>query len=108
MLDAGDIIQTLAGWTVIGYGKSQLPLIRFLFEGTRNLRQKSTEIRRGLQAMDEAISELSLKCSLMDASRALYLLSAPVNGLTTAFKHLYTSLERRCIILPMAPISTKN
>jgi cell division GTPase FtsZ len=77
MLDAGDIIQTLAGWTVIGYGKSQVPLIRFPFTGTRNFRKKSTEIHRGLQAMDEAISELSLKCSPMDASRALYLLSAP-------------------------------
>lgn len=29
--------------------------------------------------MDEAVSELSLKCSPMDASRALYLLSAPAN-----------------------------
>ena len=77
ILDAGDIIQTLAGWTVIGYGKSQLPLIRFPFEVTRNFRKKSTEIHRGLQAMDEAISELSLKCSPMDTSRALYLLSAP-------------------------------
>ncbi len=27
--------------------------------------------------MDEAVSELSLKCSPMDAGRALYLLSAP-------------------------------
>jgi len=77
MLDAGDIIQTLVGWTVIGYGKSQLPLIRIPFERTRNFRKKSTEIHRGIQAMDEAVSELSLKCSPMDASRALYLLSAP-------------------------------
>ncbi|MCK5434060.1 MAG: cell division protein FtsZ, partial [Dehalococcoidales bacterium] len=78
-LDAGDIIQTLVGWTVIGYGKSQLPLIRIPFSGSRNFRKKSTEIHRGIQAMDEAISELSLKCSPMDASRALYLLSAPAN-----------------------------
>jgi cell division GTPase FtsZ len=77
MLDAGDIIQTLVGWTVIGYGKSQLPLIRIPFAGTRDFRKKSVEIHRGLQAMDEAVSELSLKCSPMDASRALYLLSAP-------------------------------
>ena len=79
VLDAGDIIQTLVGWTVIGYGKSQLPLIRMPFERKRNFRQKSTEIHRGIQAMDEAVSELSLKCSPMDAGRALYLLSAPAS-----------------------------
>jgi len=77
MLDAGDIMQTVVGWTVIGYGKSQVPLIRIPFVGTRNFRKKSTETHRGLQAMDEAVSELSLKCSPMDAGRALYLLSAP-------------------------------
>jgi len=77
MLDAGDIIQTLVGWTVMGYGKSQLPLIRLPFERSRDFRKKSTETHKGIQAMDEAISELSLKCNPMDASRALYLLSAP-------------------------------
>jgi len=77
MLDAGDIIQTLVGWTVIGYGQSNLPLIRLPFERTRNFRKKSTEIHKGIQAMDEAVSELSLKCDPMDAGRALYLLSAP-------------------------------
>lgn len=77
MLDAGDIIQTLVGWTVIGYGKSSLPLIRLPFERTRNFRAKSTETHKGIQAMDEAISELSMNCSPKDAARALYLLSAP-------------------------------
>jgi len=77
MLDAGDIIQTLTGWTVIGYGKSPLPLIRSPFEQRRNFRKKSTETHKGIQAMDEAISELSLKCNPKDANRALYLLAAP-------------------------------
>jgi len=77
VLDAGDIIQTLVGWTVIGYGKSHLPLIRLPFERTRNFRKKSTETHKGIQAMDEALSELSLKCNPADAGRALYLLSAP-------------------------------
>ena len=77
MLDAGDIIQTLVGWTVIGYGKSSLPLLRMPFERTRNFRKKSTETHKGIQAMDEALSELSLRCNPADASRALYLLAAP-------------------------------
>jgi len=77
MLDAGDIMQTVVGWTVIGYGRSQVPLVRLPFATTHNFRKKSTETHRGMQAMDEAVSELSLKCNPMDASRALYLLSAP-------------------------------
>ena len=28
LLDAGDIIQTIGGWTVLGYGKSELSAIR--------------------------------------------------------------------------------
>jgi len=77
MIDAGDIIQSLVGWTVIGYGKSQLPLFRFFSFG-RNFRKKSTETHRGIQAMDEALSELSVKCNPAESGRALYLVSAPV------------------------------
>ncbi len=77
LLDAGDIIQTLAGWTVLGYGKSQLAVIRLPTERTRNFRKKSTETHRGIQAMDQAISNLSLKCNPADSGSALYLLSAP-------------------------------
>ncbi len=77
MLDAGDIIQTLVGWTVIGYGESPLPLLRIPFARTRDFRKKSTETHKGIQAMDKALSELSLRCNPADAGRALYLLSAP-------------------------------
>jgi len=77
LLDAGDIMQTLAGWTIIGCGKSQLPLFNFPFEWTRSFTRKSTETHKGIQAMDAAISELSLACDPKDSSRALYLLSAP-------------------------------
>ena len=75
-LDAGDILQTVSGWTVIGYGKASLPLFG-PFRQTRNFRDKSTETHKGIQAMDEALSELSLTCNPQDANRALYLLSAP-------------------------------
>jgi len=78
VLDAGDIIQTLAGWTVIGYGKSELPLLRFPRSRGQDFRKKGTETLKGIQCMDEAISELSLRCNPRDAKKALYLISAPV------------------------------
>jgi cell division GTPase FtsZ len=77
LLDAGDIIQTLSGWTVLGYGKSQLSTIRLPAQKTRNFRKKSTETHKGIQAMDQAISNLSLGCNPNDSGSALYLLSAP-------------------------------
>ncbi len=76
-LDAGDIIQTLVGWTAIGYGKSQVPMFNLPFLRKSDFRSKSIEIYKGIQAMDEAMSELSMGCNPTDASRALYLLSAP-------------------------------
>jgi len=68
MLDAGDIKQTLSGWTAIGYGKSLLPMIAMPWQEAKN---------KGMYAMDEAISELSVRCNTKDAARALYLVSAP-------------------------------
>jgi cell division GTPase FtsZ len=76
ILDAGDIIETVSGWTAIGYGKSTLPLIR-LFGEKSNFRSKSTETHKGIQAMDEAVAELSIPCNTKDSGRALYLVSAP-------------------------------
>ena len=76
VLDAGDIIQTLVGWTVIGYGKSEVPLFR-LPRSRSDFRKKGGETLKGIQTMDEAISELSLKCNPIDSKRALYLISAP-------------------------------
>jgi len=82
LLDAGDIIQTLGGWTVLGYGKSQLPRLRLPFEWKRNYRRISTETHKGLQAMEEAISNLTLECNPVDSSSLLYLLSAPKKEMT--------------------------
>jgi len=77
VVDAGDIRQTLTGWTVIGHGTAEVSSIRLPFYQTRNFRKKSSETHKGIQAMDEALSELSLRCNPMDAGRAMYLLAAP-------------------------------
>jgi hypothetical protein len=77
VLDAGDIIQSISGWTVIGYGSTALPSFRLPFRSSNNYLDKSSELNRGIEAMDEAISQLSLKCRPEDASRAVYLVSAP-------------------------------
>ena len=75
IVDAGDLIQSLVGWTVIGHGAIKLPAWSPF--SSRNFAKKSTETHRGIQAMDEALSELSLKCNAADAGRAIYLVSAP-------------------------------
>jgi cell division GTPase FtsZ len=77
LLDAGDIIQTVVGWTVVGYGKTMAPLFKLPIELKSDFRKKGSEIQKGIQAMDEAISELSLKCNPADCRRALYLVSGP-------------------------------
>ena len=73
-LDAGDIIQTLSGWTVIGSGSAKLGGIKM---GSKDFRHKSSETHKGIQAMDAAIADLSAKCRPLDAGRAMYLISAP-------------------------------
>jgi len=94
MLDAGDIIQTLVGWTIIGHGKTRLPLIRFPLDGKRDFAKKATETQKGVQAMNQAISELSLKCNPTDAKRALYLLSgSPKEMNMNLIKELAASLK---------------
>ncbi|MFC1933000.1 tubulin/FtsZ family protein [Chloroflexota bacterium] len=81
LLDAGDIMQTLVGWTVLGYGTTQLPLFRLPGKWGRDFKKKGDEVQNGLQAMDAAMSELSLNCNPADARRALYLISAPTKDI---------------------------
>ena len=76
-IDAGEIMQILSGWTAIGCGRSPLPLIKFPFGGAHNFRKVSLQPNRGMEAMDEALAELSVRCTVRNAGRALYLLSAP-------------------------------
>jgi cell division GTPase FtsZ len=75
IVDAGDIIQSLAGWTVIGHGSIKLP--GWSLFSSKDFIKKGYETNRGIQAMDEALSELSLKCNPTDSGRAIYLVSAP-------------------------------
>jgi len=94
MLDAGDIIQTVAGWTAIGYGKSPIPFTKQFFSRKSNFRDKAGESQKGIQAMDEAISGLSLKCNPLDSKRALYLVSAPAKEMNVdLIKELGTYLK---------------
>ena len=76
-LDAGDIIQTLAGWTVLGQGSSRLPRRLPLCGPKRDFRDKMNETSKAAHSMDEAIGELSLTCEPKDAGRALFLVTGP-------------------------------
>lgn len=82
VLDGGDILQTMVGWTAIGYGHSAAPRVELPFVGNNNFLKKSIETHRGIQAMEQALSELSISCDTADAGRALYLLSAPANEMS--------------------------
>jgi len=98
VVDAGDIIQTLSGWTVIGYGSASTSRLRFPFSNKSDFRGRSTENQKGTMAMDAALGELSLKCSPPDARKALYLLTAPrqemgmdlINELSASLKSMAT------------------
>lgn len=77
VLDAGDIVHTLFGWTAIGVGRAQLSSPVFLWRKAKDFEEKSSETRKAVQAMNEALMRLSVDCKPEDAGRALYLLSAP-------------------------------
>ncbi len=94
ILDAGDIIQTVTGWTAMGYGRSKISMAKSFFKRTRDFRNKATETQKGSQTMDEAISGLSLKCNPIDSKRALYLVSAPAKEVSVdLIKELGTYLK---------------
>lgn len=75
-LDAGDIMATISGWTVIGYGQSEMALMRNPFSKSNNFIAKSKETHKGVQAMDAAIGDLSLSCNPADSGRAIYLVTS--------------------------------
>ncbi len=77
LLDAGDIMQTLSGFSAIGYGQTQVDFINLPLRTKPDFQARSAQAFRGIQAMDQAISELSLSCNLAEVSRVLYLVSGP-------------------------------
>jgi cell division GTPase FtsZ len=77
VMDAGDIIQTLCGWTAIGYGEVKLPLITLPSDWSGSFNKRGEKSFKGLEAMDEAIKELSIECDTQEAGRALFLISSP-------------------------------
>ena len=83
-MDAGDIMQSIDGWTAIGVGKTDIPRgFRFPWEMAKtSFREKSGETLRAMQAMDAAVSELSVALNPEDAGRALYLLAAPTKEMS--------------------------
>ena len=78
VLDAGDIVQTLFGWTAIGVGKVQMSSSILPWKRAPGFEQRSSETFRAIEAMNLALMRLSVDCKLEDAGKALYLLSAPV------------------------------
>jgi len=75
-LDAGDIKQTLTGWTCVGFGRVDVPVFNFSF-GKSGFTTRNSQIAKGVQAMEQALANLSLECNMADAGRALFLVSGP-------------------------------
>jgi len=77
VVDAGDIVQTLAGWTAIGVGEVRFSESAFPWRKIGDFRKRGLETATALEAMNSALARLSIDCKLEDAGKALYLLSAP-------------------------------
>lgn len=77
VLDAGDIVQTLAGWTAIGIGRVPFSTSRFPWRRSPEFQEKGAETLKAMEAMNLALIRLSIDCKLENAGKALYLLSIP-------------------------------
>lgn len=74
----GDIIQSLSGWTAIGFGTAQIQSTSFpLFKKADSFESKGEETVKAMEAMSAALSHFSIECKLEDARKALYLLCVP-------------------------------
>jgi tubulin-like protein CetZ len=79
-LGIGDILQTLTGWTVIGAGKAEFPMSRNMWKTMPDFQEKGSDTQKSMEAMNVALSNLSIDIKLEDAYKALYLLSIPSQG----------------------------
>ncbi len=77
MLDAGDIVQSLFGWTAIGVGKAKFSSSIFSFRKNTGFAEKNTNTFTAMEAMDLALMRLSVDCKLEDAGKGLFLFSSP-------------------------------
>jgi tubulin-like protein CetZ len=100
-MDAGDIKQTLTGWTCMGFGRVEVPIFNFSF-GKTGFTTRNTQIAKGVQAMELALANLSLDCNTADAARALFLVSGPAGEMNMEIvKEIGTHLRK---IAPQATI----
>ncbi|MBN1856832.1 MAG: cell division protein FtsZ [Dehalococcoidia bacterium] len=77
-VDAGDLIASFEGWTTIGIGRAELPAFRFPWEIVKSkFNDKAIESFRGSQALDAAISDMSIAVNARDAAKAIYIMSGP-------------------------------
>jgi cell division GTPase FtsZ len=83
-MDAGDIIQSLAGWSVAGQGHasaawSKKPAVK-PGSGSGGAQGGSDEValvEKAVRLIGEALHAVPIECDPRDARRALYLLTAP-------------------------------
>ena len=74
----GDIVQSLNGWTAIGYGKAQISASGLsLFKRGDHFESKGEETVKAMEAMSSALGHFSIQCRMEDARKALYLLCVP-------------------------------
>jgi cell division GTPase FtsZ len=74
----GDIVQSLNGWSAIGYGRAQIsPSGLTLFRRGDHFESKGEETIKAMEALGSALSHFSIQCRLEDARKALYLLCVP-------------------------------
>lgn len=78
VLDAGDIGQTIKGWTTIGVGTAKFAESSgFSLFKSKDFKDKGSETIKVMEAMNSALIRLSIDCKLENAGKALYLLTVP-------------------------------